>query len=449
MHRNRDLLHEMGLRELLHGKIDAHVQRRILRTALLPFTNLPAAFLKNPFADRHDGSGSFGHRDKIRRRDQAESWMLPSQECFKPRNLAGLQRDDGLILQHQLVALNGVAQIALNLRLPLQAYARSTIKNLIAILAQLLCSVHCHVRVTQQFISIHIFVGAQRDADTCCNRQVSPRQVERFFELFHQPLHGRKGVVHVVEVIKQDRKFVATQTRNRVTGANRRAKPLTEFDEQLIANQVAQNVINALESVEIEEKDRKCALLSALPTRERFPDLINEQGTIGQTCESIVQGLVHQLFLCTFAVADVLNLKNQTGRIVVRFGDLGDAKEDPDGVAIIPQTALLKFDRGNGSLEQVYDLLLHPIGVFRMSDGTDIGCQQLIFRASENLTERLVDLQPISAGCGETHPGRLVERRAKELLTLFQSYCESVSFTALPTSAIAKIDARQSHDRQE
>ena len=134
---------------------------------------------------------------------------------------------------------------------------------------------------------------------------------------------------------------------------------------------------------------------------------------------------------------------------MVRFRDLGDAKEDPDGVAIIPQAALLKFDRGNGSLEQVYDLLLHPIGVFRMSDGTDISCQQLIFRASENLTERLVDLQPISAGCGETHPGRLVERRAKELLTLFQSYCESVSFTALATPAIAKIDARQSHDRQE
>src|SRR5207237_1051509 len=74
MHRNRDLLHEMGLRELLHGKIDAHVQRRILRTALLPFTNLPAAFLQNPFADRHDGSGSFGHRDKFMRRDRPGRW---------------------------------------------------------------------------------------------------------------------------------------------------------------------------------------------------------------------------------------------------------------------------------------------------------------------------------------------------------------------------------------
>jgi len=88
--RNRDLLHEMGLRELLHRKIDAHVQRRILRTALLPFTYLPTAFLQDPFADRHDGSGSLGHRDKIRWRDQPESWMLPSQECFKARNLAGL-----------------------------------------------------------------------------------------------------------------------------------------------------------------------------------------------------------------------------------------------------------------------------------------------------------------------------------------------------------------------
>src|ERR1041384_8613254 len=108
--------------------------------------------------------------------------------------------------------------------------------------------------------------------------------MERFFEHFHQPLYGRDRIVHVVEVIKQDREFVAAQTRNRVTRTNRRAKPLAEFDEQLITHQVAQNIVDALESVEINEKDRKCAFLSALPTRERLPYLINKQRTIGQTC---------------------------------------------------------------------------------------------------------------------------------------------------------------------
>src|ERR1051326_4294512 len=161
-----------------------------------------------------------------------------------------------------------------------------------------------------------------------------------------------------------------------------------------------------------------------------------------------MQSLVHQLFFCTFTIADVLNLKNQAGRIMMWFGDLGHAQKDPADLPVIPQAALLKFDRAYGPLEQVYDLLVHPLGVLRMSHGTNISCQQLVFRTTKNLTKRLIDLQPTSAGCGETHSGRLVERGTKELFTLFQGYGESLNFTALTTPAIAKINAGQGHDRQ-
>ena len=66
---------------------------------------------KNPQTDRNDQAGIFGERNEIRWIDEAALGMLPANQRFKAGELAVLERNDRLVVNAELFAIERAAQV--------------------------------------------------------------------------------------------------------------------------------------------------------------------------------------------------------------------------------------------------------------------------------------------------------------------------------------------------
>ena len=83
--------------------------------------------------------------------------------------------------------------------------------------------------------------------------------------------------------------FVAAQPGQRVGGADRGGDPLCDSAQQLVADGVAQGVVDVPEAIEVEQQDRNHAALAA-GAGQLLAEPIVQQGPVGQAGEPIVQG---------------------------------------------------------------------------------------------------------------------------------------------------------------
>ena len=82
----------------------------------LPLSELVARALENPQANRRDHAGILGERDEIDRIDEAALGMLPANQCFEAGELAVLKRNDRLIVNAELFAIECAPQVVLHLQ---------------------------------------------------------------------------------------------------------------------------------------------------------------------------------------------------------------------------------------------------------------------------------------------------------------------------------------------
>jgi hypothetical protein len=170
--------------------------------------------------------------------------------------------------------------------------------------APALGSVHGEVGGADQVGRAHP-VGAQRDPDRDPDAQVAALDAERLLHRAQDPLGDHRRLGRLGEPLQQHRELVAAQARDGVAGAQRAGDPLGEGDEQLVADGVAEAVVDLLELVEVEEQQRAAVLRLAAGTPQRLLDAVNEQRPVGQPGEGVVQRLVLQPLLLDVAVGRV------------------------------------------------------------------------------------------------------------------------------------------------
>ena len=66
---------------------------------------------QRPATERHDQVGAFGDRDEGRGRDRAARRVVPAQQGLRPGAAPVGQADAGLVVQRQLAAADGAAQV--------------------------------------------------------------------------------------------------------------------------------------------------------------------------------------------------------------------------------------------------------------------------------------------------------------------------------------------------
>ena len=85
-----------------------------------PLGRLSTSGAQYPFANRYNQAGFFRQRNEVRRRDQAQFWMLPADQCFDRTNAATLGIDLGLIPSESKAGLCSLQFVISFLQIPNQ-----------------------------------------------------------------------------------------------------------------------------------------------------------------------------------------------------------------------------------------------------------------------------------------------------------------------------------------
>ena len=80
------------------------------------------------------------------------------------------------------------------------------------------------------------------------------------------------------------------------------------LDEELVARDVAERVVDYHEPVEVAEEDGEAARGAALGARDGELDVVGEERAVRQTRQRVVEGVVAQALLGLLALGDVLEL---------------------------------------------------------------------------------------------------------------------------------------------
>ena len=258
-------------------------------------------------AERHDQAGLLGERDELERGDAAAVRMVPAHERLDGDGLAGGEVDDRLVLDDELALLDralelGLEVVAADDRVAHRRRRRRAKRRL----AGLLGLVHRHVGVADQLarracararlVAMPMLrltlssslAGGDRQGERlpACARRARRRRARR-------RTGGGRG--------RRTRRRRGARRRRRVRDAAH--EPRGDAAQQLVADGVAERVVDALEVVEVDEQHGDLARRARL---ERLAHLLAEQRAVGEPGERVVVGLVVELVLQVAQLGDGL-----------------------------------------------------------------------------------------------------------------------------------------------
>ena len=216
------------------------------------------------------------------------------------------------------------------------------VEEAVAALTLALGSVHGGVGIAQQLVGAFALALGQADAQAGGNEDLPTREGKRWGQDVDDALCQAIGSVGFLQVLEQDGELVAAQTGRGVAGSQAALQAGGHRDEQLVADRVAQAVIDGLEPVEVQQQDRDRRGVSFLTTHG-VVHAVGEERPVGQVGQRVVEGLMAQLGLEGVPVGHVLH--RDQDRVVRVERELMGAHLDVDDASVLqamPPPALLE-----------------------------------------------------------------------------------------------------------
>ena len=129
-------------------------------------------------------------------------------------------------------------------------------------------------------------VGKDGDTDAAGDRQGLTRNGKRFAQLIEYLLRQLRRIIWVGADGK-NHEFVAPQTGDRIAGAQHASQALGDAAQQLVADGVAERVVDHLEAIKIEEQ-QQTALVVALRLFHGVLDAVVKQQAVRQAGQRIM-----------------------------------------------------------------------------------------------------------------------------------------------------------------
>ncbi len=219
-----------------------------------------AGFQQHPFAELADHAAFFGDGDELRRRQCAMDLVCPADQRLRADDGLAVAGKDRLVGELDAgAAVQRIAQLALDLALAQQKVVHVAGEDLVTAAAVLLGFVKCDVGLAQQVVGIGIGTRRQGNADAGADKDLVVHQFERLLQFLQQPLGNVLGAPDVADIEQDHREFVTAQPRHRVDVANRMLKPGGGLAYELVAGRMAERVVDMLETIEVEVKQRHLA----------------------------------------------------------------------------------------------------------------------------------------------------------------------------------------------
>ncbi len=278
----------------------------------MPVRQLATGFLQHPFAERHDQAAVFRRGNEMPRRDQAPLRALPAQQGFAADDAAARQVDQRLVVEQEFVALQGAAQVVVQVQPFLGVGIHAFGIEAEGIAAGGLGVVHRGIGLPQQRVEGVAVFRIDGDADRCRNFRFVRLDVEGFAQHRHHFRGDLGRHFGTVQIGQHHEEFVAAMAADRVGLAHARQQPLRGVAQQHVAHRMSVGVIDGLEAIEVHEQQRHLPA-GAFAMRDRLFHAVLEQQAVGQAGQRIVVGEILDLRLGRLALADVGEYADEMG----------------------------------------------------------------------------------------------------------------------------------------
>ena len=184
-------------------------------------TRSSARLLEHPSADRDDQAGLLGDRDELGRADQTAIGVLPAQQRFDAHHRPGREVDDRLVVDGELVALEGAVQRRRGRQSSLGHERKRLVEQLDAVAGRAPWRDTWRRRNRAAELSgVDSVVGegdAEAGGDVACPRRPMMTRLAQRVEHPLGDLFGLDGR----DVVADDDELVAAEPGDRVTGPDR------------------------------------------------------------------------------------------------------------------------------------------------------------------------------------------------------------------------------------
>ncbi|MNZ67791.1 hypothetical protein D3C78_860470 [compost metagenome] len=286
----------------------------------LPLHHLQAGLTQHPGVDIGDQPGALGNRDELPGRHQPALRMLPAHQRLDADHLAAEQVMHGLVIHPEFFLLQCPTQLPGGLDPLLGMGGQLFGVQRIARAAVALGLEQRRIGIAQQLLGAQGVAGEQADADADADEQALAVDLERRFHAVDDALRQSGGLAHLRAVLGQYGKFVTTQAGQGHAVAQQRLQALTDHLEQLVADVVAEAVVNALEVVQVEQQQGAAALVG-LGRRQCLLGAVVEQQAVGQVGERVVMSEIRQLTLGMLDRADVAEHRDVMTQLAAVIAD--------------------------------------------------------------------------------------------------------------------------------
>ena len=238
------------------------------RPAGEPGGGVAAGLLEHPAADLQHQARFLGDRQEFGRRDRADAGQVPAQQRFHRADLVAAEVDHGLVDEPQLLLGDRAAQAGLERRAARGEFRHRAVEERDGFAARALGVVHREVGVAQQLVDAGAVVGPHRDADRRRDRDLVRVHGGRHGEFLEDAVRDHRGIGARRDLAEVDDELVATLAREHaavlparrlalhdaVGAAHRGGEARRDVLQQLVADRVAERVVDALEVVEVDEQ---------------------------------------------------------------------------------------------------------------------------------------------------------------------------------------------------
>ncbi len=318
-----DEANHVTMHELRRRQIDRDLER------LGPGCRLPAGLAQDPLAHLDDEAALLGDRDEFGGRDLATHRMLPARQCLESddlalgdavtrgplrlegeRELTVLDRHREILMQHATIA-----DLLVHLRL-VEADRAARL---------LLGAKQRRTGIGEQRGAISAIVREDRHAGGSAGAHRPAVDLELLSDGLAELLRQRKARVRLLAVDDKT-ELVAGQARHHA--ATRGVlEPMGHLDQELVAERMAEDVVDLLEPVEVDAEHREL-LAGSFAGLDHLGQRLQEGGAVRQIGEAVVIGHMRHARLGLPAVGDVLVGLDQILRLAGIVEHCGAAGEE-------------------------------------------------------------------------------------------------------------------------
>src|SRR5208282_5918506 len=167
----------------------------------LPGSQTLAGFVHQLPIHGDDEPNFLSNRNELNRWNDALR-TLPPRQGLEARDLASLQRDDGLVVNTKFPLVEGFAQVRLQLQPLYRSRMHGCVRHFAMGLSRALGTVHSYIRVSHQILGLDVRAGAGSNSDARRNYYlllVYHKGVRQFSLHSFRNAHCFNGISYIVQ----------------------------------------------------------------------------------------------------------------------------------------------------------------------------------------------------------------------------------------------------------